>query len=88
MCPEVWSCLYRIADFEFSLHGTDRQLRELARQSQWKAAVPALMTESIVVLMAAGKIDKGEPLTPADDDRLMLAIERIQSVKAVFCGRY
>jgi hypothetical protein len=30
MCLEVWSCLYRIADFEFSLQGTDRQLRELA----------------------------------------------------------
>lgn len=64
-----------------------RVLRELARQCQWKAAVPALMSESIVVLMAAGKIDKGEPLTPADDDRLMLAIERIESAKAVFCGR-
>ena len=30
MRPEVWSCLYRIADFEFSLEGTDRQLQELA----------------------------------------------------------
>ena len=64
-----------------------RALRERARQSQWKAAVPALMTESIVVLLAAGIIDKGERLSNADDDRLMLAIERIQSVKAVFCGR-
>ena len=30
MGPEPWSCLFRIADFEFSLQGTDRQLRELA----------------------------------------------------------
>ena len=30
MCPEAWSCLYRIADFEFSLQGTDPELRELA----------------------------------------------------------
>ena len=63
-----------------------RVLRELARQCQWKAAVPALMSESIVVLMAAGMLDKGEALSKADDDRLMLAIERIESAKAVFCG--
>ena len=30
MGSEPWSCLFRIADFEFSLQGTDRQLRELA----------------------------------------------------------
>ena len=30
MGPEPWSCLFRIADFEFSLQGTARQLRELA----------------------------------------------------------
>jgi hypothetical protein len=64
-----------------------RVLRELARQSQWKAAVPALMSESIVVLLAAGMVDKGQPLSKADDARLMLAIERIESAKAVFCGR-
>jgi len=64
-----------------------RQLQELARQSQFKAAVPALMTESIVVLLAAGMIDKGTPLSQADDDRLMLAIERIESCRKVFCGR-
>jgi hypothetical protein len=64
-----------------------RVLRELARQCQWKAAVPALMSESIVVLMAAGMLDKGEALSKADDARLMLAIERIESAKAVFCGR-
>jgi hypothetical protein len=64
-----------------------RELRELARQSQWKAAIPALYTEALVVLMAAGKINSGEPLSPADDERLMLAIENIESAKGVFCGR-
>ena len=64
-----------------------RVLRELARQCQWKAAVPALMSESIVVLLAAGILDKGQSLSQADDARLMLAIERIESAKAVFCGR-
>jgi len=63
-----------------------RVLRELARQAQWKAAVPALMSESIVVLLAAGMLDKGEALSKADDARLMLAIERIESAKQVFCG--
>jgi len=63
-----------------------RVLRELARQAQWKAAIPALMSESIVVLLAAGLLDKGQVLSKADDARLMLAIERIESTKAVFCG--
>jgi hypothetical protein len=64
-----------------------RVLREQARQAQWKAAVPALMSESIVVLLAAGMVDKGQALSRADDARLMLAIERIESAKGVFCGR-
>lgn len=64
-----------------------RKLRELARQSQWKAAVPSLLTEGIVIQLAAVKVSKGEPLSAADDARLMLAIERIESAKGVFCGR-
>jgi len=64
-----------------------RRLRELARQSQWKAALPSLTTEGLVVQMAAVKIGKGEPLNKADDKRLQLAIERIESAKAVFCDR-
>ena len=63
-----------------------RELRELARQSQWKAAIPALYTEGLVVQIAAGQLSKGNPLSKADDKRLMLAIERIESAKGVFCG--
>lgn len=63
-----------------------RELRELARQSQWLAALPALMSEANVVLVAAGMVDKGERLTAADDERLKLAIERIASARLVLNG--
>ena len=65
-----------------------RALRERARQSQWKAAIPALLSEGIVLQMAALMVSKGEPLSKADDDRLALAIDRIESARGVFCGRY
>jgi hypothetical protein len=64
-----------------------RRLRELARQSQFKAAIPSLYTEGLVVQLAAGQLSKGKPLSEADDKRLMMAIDRIESAKGVFCGR-
>jgi hypothetical protein len=64
-----------------------RALRERARQCQWKAAVPALLTEGVVIQMAALMVSKGEPLSKADDDRLALAVERIESANGVFNGR-
>jgi hypothetical protein len=64
-----------------------RALRELARQCQWRAAIPALLTEGIVLQMAALMVSKGEPLSKADDERLMLAVERIESANGVFNAR-
>ena len=64
-----------------------RELRELARQSQWKAAIPTLCSEALVVLMASLKVGRGEHLSTEDDSRLVLAIERIETAKDVFCGR-
>ncbi len=64
-----------------------RELRQLAKQAQWKAALPVVHRECLVVIVAAGKMLSGEMLAQADNNRLAEAIERIESAKAVLCGR-
>ena len=64
-----------------------RELRQAAKLAQWKAALPLMHRECLVVIVAAGKILSGEMLAQADNNRLAKAIDRIESAKAVLCGR-
>lgn len=64
-----------------------RRLRELARQSQWKAALASLAFESQVVLAAADQVGAGENLNCEDAKRLTVAVDRIQEARKVLCGR-
>lgn len=67
--------------------GQRRELRIAAKQAQMEAAVPVLVKESLIVMMAAGKLRNAEPLSEDDDRRLLEAIERIESAKTVFYAR-
>lgn len=64
-----------------------RDLREAARQARWKAALPVLVFETLVVLTAARQVARKKPLDEKDDARLAEAIERIESTRKVFDGR-
>ncbi len=54
-----------------------RELRQLAKQSQWAAARSLLEYEARVVWVAGKQIKGGEPLNVADEIRLDVALERI-----------
>lgn len=60
-----------------------RELRDRARQAQWKAALGVLDREATVVEIAGTYALRGEVLTAADRDRLTAALQRIASAKAV-----
>jgi len=60
-----------------------RQLRQLAKQSQWAAALEVLTLEARIVAVAADQIAQAEPLNDPDRDRLGLALERITSARMV-----
>lgn len=64
-----------------------RQLRQQAKQSQWKAALEYLPLEIYVIEIAAGAIAKGKPLDEVDHQRLILAGTRIRSAGVTLCGR-
>jgi hypothetical protein len=60
-----------------------RELQERARMAKWRSALGVLAMEARVVLAAAGILSRGERLAPADDDRLVEAVERIDDARAV-----
>lgn len=60
-----------------------RQLRRAAREAQWGAALDVLGFEAGIVLVAGRQLHEGEPLDPADLDRLQEATERIADARAV-----
>ena len=67
--------------------GTDspedrRRRRMAARQHQWASALPLLEFESRIVLIAAGDILAGRPLSDDDLARLRTAVERIEAARA------
>lgn len=67
--------------------GTDspedrRRRRMAARQHQWASAIPLLEFESRIVLIAAGDILAGRPLSDGDAQRLRTAVERIEAARA------
>lgn len=54
-----------------------RALRERARVTDVCAAVRILDREAALLLIAAGYVDRGDPLTADDHDRLAIACQRI-----------
>jgi len=64
-----------------------RQLRQLAKQSQWAAALNVLNLEARIVAVAGDQISQAEPLSDSDRERLGLALERITGARLVLSGR-
>ena len=65
-----------------------RELREHARQSQWRAALDCLQLEIGVVHIAARQLAAGQALNPDDLQRVSVAVDRIRDAKEVLNVRY
>lgn len=62
-------------------------LREHARQAQWKAALNVLGLEAKVVIIAGRQIKQRKPLNDEDEQRLDVALQRIDDARGVLCGQ-
>lgn len=60
------------------------QRREAMQAANVAAAVAVLDREALVVLAAAGTLQRGSALTGADHDRLALAAQRVHDVREMF----
>ena len=60
-----------------------RRAHQMFKQSAWAAALGVLSREATVVGCAAGMLRQGHALTPEDDTRLTLAMQRIDDARAV-----
>lgn len=60
-----------------------RELREYAKQANWRAALNVLALETAVVRMAAGQLKTWQTLSEEDDRRLAVAHDRICDAQAV-----
>jgi len=65
-----------------------RELREAARQAQWRAALDALQLEIGVVHIAARQVAAGDWLEPDDLQRVGTACDRIRDAREVLRGRH
>lgn len=65
-----------------------RELREYAKQSQWRAALDCLQLEIGVVHIAARQIAAGEALAPDDLQRMVTACDRIRDAWKVLNVRH
>jgi hypothetical protein len=65
-----------------------RELREYAKQSQWRAALDALQLEIGVVHIAARQVSAGQSLAPDDLLRVGIACDRIRDARSVLNERY
>lgn len=65
-----------------------RELREAARQAQWRAALDALQLEIGVVHIAARQMAAGDWLEPDDLQRLGTACDRIRGAREVLNVQY
>lgn len=57
--------------------------RDLAKRSRWEVALSILEREATVVLIAASFVRNGQLLSDSDDDRLLIAIQRIDDARMV-----
>jgi hypothetical protein len=62
-------------------------LREKARESQWAAALNALVLEVTITQLAARDVRAGKTLDDEDFKRLRIACQRIDHAKEVLVGR-
>lgn len=62
-------------------------LREHARQAQWKAALNVLGLETKIVVIAGRQIKQLKQLNDEDEQRLDVALQRIDDAREVLCGR-
>jgi DNA primase len=60
-----------------------RDLRERARQAEWRAALNVLGAEAAVLAAVAAQLQAGQALAPPDADRLALAATRIDDARVV-----
>jgi len=67
--------------------GVALELRQLAKQAQWKAALSILTVEITILTIAHRELENGKPLSELDQERLKLAGMRIRGAKAVLCDR-
>ena len=58
-----------------------RQIRRAAREAQWGAALDALSLEAEVVRIAGELLKRWQFLSPEDDARLALAVQRITDAR-------
>jgi hypothetical protein len=65
-----------------------RELREHAKQSQWRAALDCLQLEIGVVHIAARQLAAGQSLNPDDLQRMNVAVDRIRDARSVLNVRY
>jgi len=65
-----------------------RELREAAKQSQWRAALDALQIEIAVVHIAGRTVAAGDALSASDLERVGTACDRIHDAREVLNGRY
>lgn len=59
-----------------------RELREGARQAQWRAALGVLEYEATIIIIAAREVLRGV-LSDADAQRVAVAVERIDAAREV-----
>lgn len=64
-----------------------RANRRAVQEAGWRAALSVLAVETRLVHFTACTLARGEPLLPADEVRLGLALARIEDAKAVLCDR-
>jgi len=62
-------------------------LREHARQAQWKAALNVLGLETKIVVIGGRQIKQRTPLNDDDEQRLDIALQRIDDAREVLYGR-
>jgi len=62
---------------------TRKAAREAVRRSAWSSALSVLATEAAVVSIAAHDLAQGLALSSQDHDRLMLAVQRIDTCREV-----
>jgi len=79
----ISACGLQIADLfpkrctHYTTKKQRKELRQLARHADWKAAQSMLEFESRVVWVAGKQIKKGEPLNDGDEARVDMAMHRI-----------
>jgi len=60
-----------------------RRARLAARETQWGAAIEMLEHEALIIRIAGQQLTSGHVLTADDDERLALAVKRVEEARAI-----